>query len=32
MSENKAQYKCVVCRHIYNDELEAIKFEDLPED
>jgi len=25
-------YKCAVCGHIYNDNTEKIKFEDLPED
>ena len=26
------KYKCTVCGFIYDDEKEAVKFEDLPED
>lgn len=27
-----AKYKCIVCGHIYDEEKEGVKFEDLPED
>lgn len=27
-----AQYECIVCGYIYNEEVEGVKFEDLPED
>ena len=27
-----AKYKCQICGHIYDEEKEGIKFEDLPED
>lgn len=26
------KYKCIICGYIYDDEKEAVKFEDLPED
>ena len=26
------QYKCSLCGYIYDDDVEEIKFEDLPED
>lgn len=26
------QYQCIICGHIYDDELESVNFEDLPED
>lgn len=26
------KYECTVCEYIYDDEVEAVKFEDLPED
>ena len=26
------KYRCVICGHIYDDEVEKIKFEDLPDD
>ena len=28
----KMQYKCSLCGYIYDDDVEEIKFEDLPED
>ena len=27
-----AKYKCIICGHIYDEEKEGVKFEDLPED
>ena len=27
-----AQYRCMACGYIYDDEVEDTKFEDLPED
>lgn len=27
-----AKYVCTVCGHIYDEEVEGVKFEDLPED
>lgn len=29
---NSNKYKCIICGHIYDDEIENIKFEDLPDD
>ena len=29
---NYNKYRCIICRHIYDEELEKIKFEDLPDD
>ena len=26
------KYRCTVCGHIYDEEMEAVKFENLPED
>jgi rubredoxin len=26
------KYKCTVCGHIYDEAVEGVKFEDLPED
>lgn len=26
------KYKCMACGYIYDDNVEAVKFEDLPED
>ncbi len=26
------KFECTVCGHIYDDEVETVKFEDLPED
>lgn len=26
------KYRCTICGYIYDDELESVKFEDLPED
>ena len=26
------KYKCMACGYIYDDAVEAVKFEDLPED
>ena len=27
-----AKYKCLMCGHIYDEEKERVKFEDLPDD
>lgn len=27
-----AKYKCILCGHIYDEEIEGVKFEDLPDD
>lgn len=27
-----AKYKCILCGHIYDEEVEGVKFEDLPDD
>ena len=27
-----AKYRCTVCGYIYDDEVENVKFEDLPDD
>ena len=27
-----SRYECTVCGHIYDEEVEGVKFEDLPED
>ena len=27
-----AKYKCQLCGHIYDEEKEGVKFEDLPDD
>jgi len=29
---NGKKYKCIICGHIYDDSIEKIKFEDLPDD
>ncbi|MCI8545794.1 MAG: rubredoxin [Clostridia bacterium] len=26
------KYECIVCGHIYDESVEGVKFEDLPED
>lgn len=26
------RYKCTICGHIYDESVEGVKFEDLPED
>ena len=26
------KYKCTICGYIYDEEVEGVKFEDLPED
>ncbi len=26
------KYRCTICGHIYDDDVEGVKFEDLPED
>lgn len=26
------KYKCTICGHIYDESIEGVKFEDLPED
>ena len=27
-----SKYRCTLCGYIYDDEVESVKFEDLPED
>ncbi len=27
-----AKYRCTVCGHIYDEAVESVKFEDLPDD
>ena len=27
-----SKYKCTICGHIYDEEVEGIRFEDLPDD
>lgn len=31
-SSNSVKYRCIICGHIYDEENEGIKFEDLPDD
>lgn len=31
-SSNSVKYRCIICGHIYDEEKEGIKFEDLPDD
>jgi rubredoxin len=31
-STTGSKYKCIICGHIYDEAVEKVKFEDLPED
>ena len=30
--DNMAKYKCLLCGYIYDNAVESVKFEDLPDD